>query len=108
MAVDEAASALKSLWNVRLCTSVEGGGAESGISTPDFDLRRRGMARVDCQLSSISAWPRRLTLHWGLTSPGAIEDALRGIQGRQTDESVCKCVSYAYIKKQAAPVNDPR
>jgi hypothetical protein len=50
MAVDDAASALKSLRDVRSCT--EGVGIESGVSVSSFGLRRRRIARADSRINS--------------------------------------------------------
>ena len=51
MAVEETASALEFLRDTRFCTSSTGGvGSEAEMSVDCFDLRKRGIAKVDDQM----------------------------------------------------------
>jgi hypothetical protein len=86
-AVDEAVTVLDSLRGVRFCTrSARDVGVETGISSGNFDLRKRGITEVDGQinlvldltlvLSIVGDQQRRTTapesdsdalIYWGLT-----------------------------------------
>ena len=61
MALDERASALESLRDVRFCTSSAGdAGVGTGISSDRFDLPKRGMAKVDGEISSMVGFDLRV------------------------------------------------
>ena len=91
-AVDEAVTVLDSLRGVRFCTRSAGDvGVGTGISSGNFDLRKRGITEVDGQidlvldltlvLSIVDDQQRRTTapesdsdalIHWGLTHSTAL------------------------------------
>jgi hypothetical protein len=61
MAVDEAATVLRSLRDVRFCTSSVGDvGVEAEISVGGFDLRKRGIMRMDVQINTITGLTSRM------------------------------------------------
>jgi hypothetical protein len=61
MAVDKAATVLRSFLDVRFCTSSVGDvGVGAEISVGSFDLRKRGMTRMDGQTDSTAGLTTRM------------------------------------------------